>query len=88
MQGRLRGNEYRTTIVCVDEYEHGVIAGRLYNPGLPAGAAFRSLMEFLQRMETLLDGMQFPQAFAAVRSFGDPPMQTASVTRCSACTPR
>ena len=69
MQGGAWGNEYRTTIVCVDEYQNSVLSGRLYHPYLPEGDSFHSLMEFFRKMEDLLDGMQFPQSFTAVRSF-------------------
>lgn len=65
------GNEYRTTLVCVDSYEQGILAGRLYNPYLSEGASFHSLMEFLRIMEKLLDGMNFPQPFTSIRSFQD-----------------
>ena len=76
MQGVAWGNEYRTTIVCVDTYENSVFSGRLYHPYLPEGDTFRSLMEFFRKMENLLDEMQFPQSFTAVRSFSTPPMRT------------
>ena len=76
MQGRAWGNEYRTTIVCVDEYQDSILSGRLYHPCLSEGDSFRSLMEFFRKMEDLLDGMQFPQSFTAVRSFSDPPLRT------------
>lgn len=61
------GNAYRTTVVCVDSYDEHVLRGRLYNPHQPEGIAFRSVMEFLLRMEDLLDDMHFPQSFSAVR---------------------
>ena len=32
MQGRIRNNEYRTTIVCIDSYENSVPSGRFFNP--------------------------------------------------------
>ena len=72
------GNAYRTTVVCVDSYDEHVLRGRLYNPHRPEGIAFRSVMEFLLRMEDLLDDMHFPQSFSAVRSFGVPPERTAA----------
>ena len=34
VEGKMWGNEYRTTVVCVDAYEDGVLSGRLYNPAL------------------------------------------------------
>ena len=78
MQGRMWGNEYRTTVVCVDSFEQGVLSGRLYNPYLSEGKAFRSLMEFLRTMEELLDGMNCPQPFTSSRSFQKPQQEKRS----------
>lgn len=78
MQGRMWGNEYRTTVVCVDSYEQSVLTGRLYNPYLSEGKAFGSLMEFLRVVEELLNGMNFPQPFTAIRSFQKPQEQERS----------
>lgn len=75
MQSRLCGNEYRTTIVCVDSYENSVPKGRFYNPYLPEGTSFSSLTHFLKSMEDTLDHMQLPQSFTAVRAFASPPEQ-------------
>lgn len=72
MQERPRGNEYRTTIVCIDTYESGVPTGRFYNPACPEGKSFRSLSQFLTQMEDMLDAMQLPQSFTALRSFTAP----------------
>ncbi len=73
MKSRIRGNEYRTTIVCVDSYQNGVPAGRFYNPYYPDGEAFYGLVRFLVRMEDTLDAMDFPQSFTAVRAFMSTP---------------
>ena len=73
MSGRVSGNEYRLTVVCVDSYRDGVLAGRFYNPYRPGGESFRSLTQFLRGMEDLLDGMSFPQSFTAARGFSPPP---------------
>lgn len=78
MQNRAWGNEYRMTLVCVDDYQDSILRGRLYNPYFSTGSSFQSLMEFLRRMEELLDEMQFPQSFTAVRAFGDPPQKKAA----------
>ena len=69
MQERVWGNAYRTTLVCVDTYDQGVPEGRLYNPYLPDGTRFHGLMEFLVKMEALLNQMNFPQPFTEVRAF-------------------
>ncbi len=70
---RIWGEEYRTTIVCIDSWENDVPAGRFYNPYLPAGKSFVSLMQFLQEMEQVLDQMEFPKSFTAVREFSPVP---------------
>jgi len=73
MQDRVRGNEYRTTIVCVDSYDSGVLAGRFYNPYLKDGESFQSLTQFLVKMEHALDAMRLPQSFTTSRAFAPPP---------------
>lgn len=74
MENRIRGNEYRTTVVCVDSYENGVPAGRFYNPYDPQGESFYGLTRLLLRMTDLLDAMDFPQSFTVARSFANAPM--------------
>jgi hypothetical protein len=69
MEGKKCGNEYRTTIVCVDSYADSIPAGRVYNPALRGGTEFRGVIQFLHQMSDLLDGMRFPQPFMATRSF-------------------
>jgi len=69
MPGKMTGNEYRTTIVCIDSYEESEPRGIIYNASLGGGEAFASLMQFLLMMENLLDGMKFPQSFTARREF-------------------
>lgn len=80
MQNRICGNEYRTTIVCIDSYEQGVLSGRFYNPYLKDGAVFRSLTQFLIKMEQTLDTMNLPQSFTAVRAFAPPPPANAVIS--------
>lgn len=69
MQEKMTGNEYRTTIICIDSYDDGIPVGRLFNPYLDGAAPFHSLMQFLLQMEELLDGMHFPQPFSETRAF-------------------
>lgn len=69
MQNRIRSDPYRTTLVCIDSAQEGLLTGRVYHPYLPSGAEFKNLMQFLLVMEDLLDKLQFPQSFTAHRSF-------------------
>lgn len=71
METRVRGNEYRTTMVCIDSYENSVPVGRFYNPYMDAPEQFHSLMDFLLKVQAMLDQMKFPQSFQLVRSFSD-----------------
>ncbi|MBR5534858.1 MAG: hypothetical protein IKU62_08440 [Ruminiclostridium sp.] len=63
------GDEYRTTWVCVDGYENGVLQGRFYHLGRPEGETFHSLSQYLLRMEDLLNEIDRPQAYTTARSF-------------------
>ena len=62
-------NGYRTTTICVDSYEKSVPAGRFYNQYCPDGVSFYGAIDLIKKMETMLDQMNFPQSFSAVRSF-------------------
>ena len=72
MRDKQWGNEYRTTVICVDSFERGVLAGRLCNPALEEGESFTGVLELLRKMEAMLNGMEFPQAYTAQRSFQPP----------------
>ena len=67
------GEEYRTTLVCVDSYQDGVLKGRFYNPHMTAEQPFQSLTQFLQGMEATLETMDFPKAYTATRTFAPLP---------------
>lgn len=71
MKLRAWGEEYRSTSVCIDSYENGVLSGRLNNPYHPKGRSFDSLSQFLLEREQNLDQMEFPKAFQAARRFTD-----------------
>lgn len=70
-QQRFAGNAYRATVVCVDEYRDGVPEGSFYNPGMPGPVHFSSLSQLLMRMDEMLEGMRFPQAYTILRSFSE-----------------
>jgi len=76
------GNEYRTTMVCIDSYEGKVPKGRLYNQFCPEGIGFYGAIDFLKKMEDMLERMKFPQAYTMVRSFTrEEPDRNVSVLR-------
>lgn len=71
MQTKKWGNEYRTTMVCIDEYENRIPVGRFYNPLYAEGIPFRGTVDLIKKLENMLDQMQFPQSFSLVRRFSD-----------------
>ena len=70
---KIWGEEYRTTFVCVDSYDHGVLQGRFYNSYTGNSQSFESLSDFLFKTEQMLDEMEFPKAFTVTRTFAAPP---------------
>jgi len=75
MESRAWSEAYRTTTVCVDESQSGILRGRFYNRFLKEGKAFRCLTEFLHGMEQTLDSMDFPKSFTAQRTFAPIPVE-------------
>ena len=63
------GNEYRTTIICVDSFNDGAISGRICTR-INGTEVFHGVMQLLLRIDTLLDEMNLPQSFEAKREFG------------------
>ncbi len=74
---RCWGEDYRTTVVCIDSWEEDVPSGRFYNPSQPEGRSFHGMVQFLQEMEQALDAMDFPRSFTALRTFAVPPEAAA-----------
>ena len=73
MQNRIRSDAGRTTMICVDSYEDGILMGRFYNYGRPEeGQSFRGLMQLIVGMENILDSVNYPQSYTEVRSFAAP----------------
>lgn len=66
------GNASPSTVICIDDCRCGILSGRLYQSYPLEGCRFRSLMELLLEMETLLESKHFPQAFMEERYFSEP----------------
>ena len=74
MEERIRTEESRTKLICVDSYENGVMTGRLYDTNYEdEGTSFQSLVQLLIEMEQRLNAMNFPQSFTEIRSFAPLP---------------
>ena len=55
-------------MICVDDYCDGVFKGRFYH-ATHGMCSFRSLSQFLLKMETILEEMQEPQSYTSKRTF-------------------
>ena len=60
--------ERNKTLICLDSYRDGIPEGRIYGSHFGA-ESFRSLSQFLIKMEELLDETQMPQSYTAKRTF-------------------
>ena len=60
--------ERSRTLVCLDSYRNGVPEGRIYDPLLGV-ETFKSMSQFLIKMEAMLDEAQMPQSYTAKRTF-------------------
>ena len=76
----MKGEDCRRTTVCIDSYENGVPAGRMYNRYLPEGKAFYGVTQFLLEMEKMFNDTGFPKAFTELRRFTAPPDTKAAFT--------
>ena len=56
------------TIICLDSYRNGVPEGRIYDPQMGT-ESFKSLSQFLIKMDSMLDDVQMPQSYTAKRTF-------------------
>ena len=74
MAAKMWGNGYRTTTICVDSYDKSVPVGRFYNQFCPEGFHFHGAIDLVKKMEAMLDQMNLPQSFSAVRSFAEKPV--------------
>lgn len=79
LQSKTCWEEYRRTVVCIDSYENRVPTGKFYNLHHEGTIPFHGTIQFLSKMEDMLNELEFPLPFTAMRSF-DAPSKTATST--------
>lgn len=62
--------ENRRITVCVDAYDKGVLKGRFYN-AYQEMERFVGLMQFLMKVESMLEEQQIPQSYTTLRTFSN-----------------
>lgn len=62
--------ENRKITVCVDSYDGGVLKGRFYN-NYQEMEQYESLVQFLTKVEAVLEEQQIPQSYTVLRKFSD-----------------
>jgi hypothetical protein len=63
----------QTTMVCVDSWEHNRLTGRIHTPRLPGDLAFCGVLDLLNKLEDLMEGLAVPGSDSAERTFLPPP---------------
>lgn len=69
MSNVMRGESYRTMVLCIDSYESGIPTGRIYSGHHESGQNFNCLLQMLLMTEQNLDEANYPQAFLEMRRF-------------------
>ncbi len=69
MRTQIYDDKYRNTVICVDSYEDEIICGRLYSPYYEAGIEFKGVMELLKELDSMLEDINYPQAYSSRRVF-------------------
>lgn len=78
VRDRVCGDEHRKTCVCIESYDNSILRGQFYNIHSEGSVAFQSTVEFLSKMEDMLNEVASPRAYTASRSFGNwhpPPVE-------------
>ena len=63
------GNDINSSRVCIDDYQEGVIIGRIYHTLHQEPIRFRGCITMLKEMEALMNTYDFPQADVRLRTF-------------------
>ena len=64
-------NMYRAIVVCVDDYQDGILSGRVSIPFLRAEYSFCNTMDFLKKTDVMLERMKFPTSFSEYQTFNN-----------------
>ncbi len=59
----------RAAVIATDSYEDGVPAGRMYLPQQNGEIAFYGILQALQEAEQVMDTIELPRSFGAMRTF-------------------
>lgn len=68
MYQKIWASDQRKNLICIDSYEDGVPKGRFFDDTYDC-IPFKSLSQFLLRMEQVLNDKQLPQSYTTPRTF-------------------
>lgn len=60
---------FNTTILCIDQYTDQTLVGRAYNSAYNGGVSFRSTIDLLTKLESILEETNAPQSYSCRRAF-------------------
>ena len=55
--------------VCINSVDNGLMSGEVQNPFMPEALPFADLAELLNRLEIVMDTLDFPQSYHRHRTF-------------------
>ena len=66
--------------LCIDTWQEGRMAGKIYIPSFSGTIPFADLVEIFARLDGMMNGGGFPQAFMRLRGFQARPETIAMVS--------
>lgn len=69
MVTKAQGNVYKDTRVCIDSYHDRSYAGTITNPWYGGSIPFAGTMDFLDKMQDVVEDMRFPAPERVLRGF-------------------
>ena len=82
MQANQMVNQYRMITVCIDSYENQVPGGHFYTPNGQEEVYYYGVMDFIKKMDSMLDQFDIAQNFSSIRSFAKTPVIDGYRTAC------
>ena len=83
MQANQMVNQYRMIMVCIDSYENQVPVGRFYTPSGQEEVCYYGVMDFIKKIDSILEQLDIAQNFSSIRSFATAPVIDCYRSECN-----
>lgn len=85
MNGNIYENQHGVVLVCIDSYEDGILLGRMFHPYFGSGISIKSTIDFLWKLESMLESIGVPHANYEIRTFAVIKKAKEEETICNDC---